>query len=189
MPGFLDGRTALITGSTSGLGLGYARALAAEGCAIMLNGFGEADAIEEARAGLESDFGVTALYNGADMRMPDQVTAMVDDATDRLGKVDILINNAGMQHRAPAEDFPPEIWDDMLAVNLSAPFHAAQFAELSKIISEVWSDAAVRPRLVGPDQNPCCLEWTEVFLSSLRSHNVTLDAFTCKYKDTTKSRI
>ena len=157
MPGFLDGRTALITGSTSGLGLGYARALAAEGCAIMLNGFGEAAAIEEARAGLESDFGVTALYSDADMRMPDQVTAMVDDATDRLGKVDILINNAGMQHRAPAEDFPPEIWDDMLAVNLSAPFHATRAVlpqmkerDWGRIINTASTNALVAsPNIVG----------------------------------------
>ena len=128
MPGFLDGRTALITGSTSGLGLGYARALAAEGCAIMLNGFGEADAIEEARAGLESDFGVTALYNGADMRMPDQVTAMVDDATDRLGKVDILINNAGMvqigrgEPSSPLHEVSDEKWRYSIDMSLTSAF-------------------------------------------------------------------
>ena len=91
----------------------------------------------------------------------------------------------GNEIQGPAHDPPP----GHTHRGLSAPFHAAQFAELSKIIAEVWSDAAVRPRLVGPDQNPCCLEWTEVFLSSLHSHNVTLDAFTCTYKDITKSRI
>ena len=157
MPGFLDGRTALITGSTSGLGLGYARALAAEGCAIMLNGFGEAEAIEVTRTSLETDFDVTAYYNGADMRSPEQVTAMVDDATERLGKVDILINNAGMQHRAPAEDFPPEIWDDMLAVNLSAPFHATRTVlpqmkerDWGRIINTASTNALVAsPNIVG----------------------------------------
>ena len=153
----LQGKTALVTGSTSGIGLGIARSLASEGCAVMLNGFGEADAIEEARAGLESDFGVTALYSDADMRMPDQVTAMVDDATDRLGKVDILINTAGMQPRAPAEDFPPEIWDDMLAVNLSAPFHATRAVlpqmkerDWGRIINTASTNALVAsPNIVG----------------------------------------
>ncbi len=137
MAGFLDGRTAVITGSTSGLGLGYAHALAAEGCAIMLNGFGEADAIEATRAGLSSEFGVTVVYNGADMRHPDQITDMIDDADAQLGKVDILINNAGMQHRAPTEEFPTEVWDDMLAVNLSAPFHATR-AVLPQMKARDW---------------------------------------------------
>ena len=157
MAGFLDGRTAVITGSTSGLGLGYARALAAEGCAIMLNGFGAAYEIETLRAGLESAFGVTAQYNGADMRDPAQVTAMIHDATARLGKVDILINNAGMQHRAPAEDFPPDIWDDMLAVNLSAPFHATRAVlpqmkarDWGRIINTASTNALVAsPNIVG----------------------------------------
>lgn len=157
MAGFLDGRTAVITGSTSGLGLGYAKALAAEGCAIMLNGFGEADAIEATRAGLEAEFGVTALYNSADMRDPGQVTGMIDDATARFSKVDILINNAGMQHRAPAESFPPEIWDDMLAVNLSAPFHATRAVlpqmkarDWGRIINTASTNALVAsPNIVG----------------------------------------
>jgi 3-hydroxybutyrate dehydrogenase len=137
MTGFLDGRTAVITGSTSGLGLGFARVLAAEGCAIMLNGFGEAAEIEALRSGLETEFGVAAHYNGADMREPAQVTAMIEDATARLGKVDILINNAGMQHRAPTEDFPVDAWDDMLAINLSAPFHATR-AVLPQMKARDW---------------------------------------------------
>ena len=157
MAGFLDGRTALITGSTSGLGLGYARALAAEGCAIMLNGFGEADAIEATRSELESEFEVTALYNGADMRRSAEVTAMVDDATNRLGKVDIHINNAGMQHRAATEDFPPEIWEEMLTVNLSAPFHATRAVlpqmkarDWGRIINTASTNALVAsPNIVG----------------------------------------
>ena len=157
MAGFLDGRTAVITGSTSGLGLGYARALAAEGCAIMLNGFGEAAAIEATRDGLESEFGVAAYYNDADMCDPAQVTAMIADGTTKLGKVDILINNAGMQHRAPTEDFPPEIWDDMLAVNLSAPFHATRAVlpqmkarDWGRIINTASTNALVAsPNIVG----------------------------------------
>jgi len=157
MAGFLDGRTAVITGSTSGLGLGYARALAAEGCAIMLNGFGEAAEIEATRAGLENEFGVAAYYNGADMRDPAQVTAMIEDGMAKLGKVDILINNAGMQHRAPTEEFPPEIWDDMLAVNLSAPFHATRAVlpqmkarDWGRIINTASTNALVAsPNIVG----------------------------------------
>lgn len=137
MAGFLEGRAALITGSTSGLGLGFAQALAAEGCAIMLNGFGDASEIETLRAGLENEFGVMVRYNGADMRQPDQVISMVEDATAQLGKVDILINNAGMQHRAPTEAFPVDKWDDMLAVNLSAPFHATK-AVLPKMKARDW---------------------------------------------------
>ena len=123
----------------------------------MLNGFGDADKIEALRAGLESEFGVTVHYNGADMRDPAQVTAMVEDATARLGKVDILINNAGMQHRAPAEDFPPDIWDDMLAVNLSAPFHATRTVlpqmkarDWGRIINTASTNALVAsPNIVG----------------------------------------
>lgn len=137
MAGFLEGRAALITGSTSGLGLGFARALAAEGCAIMLNGFGDATEIETLRAGLENEFGVMARYNGADMREPEQVVGMVEDTTAQFGKVDILINNAGMQHRAPTEEFPTEAWDDMLAVNLSAPFHATR-AVLPQMKARDW---------------------------------------------------
>ena len=157
MAGFLDGRAAVITGSTSGLGQGFARALAAEGCDIMLNGFGEAAEIESARASLESEFGVTALYNGADMREPDEIAAMIADATARLGKVDILINNAGMQHRAPTDEFPPDVWDAMLAVNLSAPFHATRAVlpqmkqrDWGRIINTASTNALVAsPNVVG----------------------------------------
>jgi len=124
MGGFLDGRAAVITGSPSGIGLGFARALAKEGCTIMLNGFGEADAIEAARAALTTDFGVEALYDPADMRVPDEITGMIDTATEAFGKVDILINNAGMQHRDAVEDYPLEIWNEMVTVNLTAAFIA-----------------------------------------------------------------
>jgi 3-hydroxybutyrate dehydrogenase len=137
MAGFLNGRTAVITGSTSGLGLGYARALAAEGCAIMLNGFGDAAEIEGLRAGLESEFGVAAFYNGADMSVADQVFDMIKDADRQLGKIDILINNAGMQHRAPTESFPIDVWQEMLAVNLTAPFLATQ-AVLPQMKARDW---------------------------------------------------
>ena len=126
MGDMLTGRTALITGSTSGIGAAYARALANEGAAIMLNGFGDSADIETLRASIADEYGVTVLYNGADMTMPDEIRGMVADATDRLGKVDILINNAGLQHRAMVDDFPMDKWDALFADNVKAPFIATQ---------------------------------------------------------------
>ena len=124
----LKGKAALVTGSTSGIGLGIARALAAQGADVMINGFGEADAIEKERTALEHEFGVRALYNGTDMRQPDQIAAMVAEAEAKLGTVDILVNNAGIQFVAPVETFPPEKWDAIIAINLSAAFHAIRAA-------------------------------------------------------------
>ena len=116
-------RTAVITGSTSGIGLGIARALAADGCAIMLNGLGELDAIERARAELARTFHVEVFYNGANLSDANECKRLIEDAEARLGHVDILINNAGIQHVAPVEDFPADRWDSILAVNLTAAFH------------------------------------------------------------------
>ncbi|HTV31553.1 MAG TPA: 3-hydroxybutyrate dehydrogenase [Methylocella sp.] len=120
----LKTRNAIVTGSTSGIGLAIARALAQEGANIVINGFGDAAAIEAERAAIEKDFGVKAFYSGADMTKPDQVRAMVKEAETTHGSVDILVNNAGIQHVAPIEEFPPATWDLILAINLSAAFHA-----------------------------------------------------------------
>ena len=117
------GKTALITGSTSGIGLGCARALAAEGANIVLNGFGDATDIEALRAGIEKEFGVSATYSPADMSKPDEIAAMVADASKKFGAVDILINNAGIQFVSPIEDFPVEKWNAIIAINLSSAFH------------------------------------------------------------------
>jgi 3-hydroxybutyrate dehydrogenase len=125
---FLQGKTALVTGSTSGIGLAYARALAAEGAAVMINGFGDPAAIEIERAALEAKSGAAALYSAADMTRPDDVAAMVAECTDRLGGPDILISNAGIQHVSPVEDFPIDKWDAIIAINLSAAFHAIRAA-------------------------------------------------------------
>jgi 3-hydroxybutyrate dehydrogenase len=124
----LKSRNAVITGSTSGIGLAYAKALAAAGANVVINGFGKAEDIEKERAGIEHDFGVTALYSPADMTKPDQIKAMIDEAVAKLGSVDILINNAGIQYVSPIEDFPIEKWDQIIAINLSAAFHAIRAA-------------------------------------------------------------
>ncbi len=124
----LKSRNAIVTGSTSGIGLAIARAFAAEGANVMINGLGDATAIETERSGIEKDFGVICLYSGADMTKPDQITAMVKDAETGLGSVDILVNNAGIQFVSPIEDFPPEKWDAIIAINLSAAFHAIKAA-------------------------------------------------------------
>ena len=128
MSKFLTGKTALITGSTSGIGLAYAKALAGEGANIVINGFGDADAIEKERQGLESLSGAKALYSGHDLTKVDQIEAMMKDAADAFGGVDILINNAGMQHVAPVEEFPLDKWDLIIALNLNAAFHTTRLA-------------------------------------------------------------
>ena len=124
----LKGKTAIVTGSTSGIGLGIARALAGAGTDVMLNGFGEAGAIEELRAGLAAEFGVRVGYHGADLSKPSEIGELVAHATETFGAVDILVNNAGIQHVAPVEEFPAERWDAVIAVNLSAVFHGIHHA-------------------------------------------------------------
>ncbi len=121
-------RHAVVTGSTSGIGLAITKALAREGADVMINGFGDAKAIEAERAGIEREFGVKCVYSGADMSKGAEVEAMIADATAKLGTVDIVVNNAGIQFVSPIEDFPPEKWDAILAINLSSAFHAVRAA-------------------------------------------------------------
>ena len=124
----LKGKVAVVTGSTSGIGLSIARTYAQDGANVVINGFGDAAAIEKERSGIEKDFGVKALYSGADMSKGDQIAAMIAEAESKLGSVDILVNNAGIQFVSPVEDFPPEKWDQIIAINLSAAFHAMRAA-------------------------------------------------------------
>jgi len=123
----LKGKTAIVTGSTSGIGLGIARALAAQGANIMLNGFGDAAAIEGLRVELEK-LGVKAAYSGADMTKAEQVAGLVAETAAKLGSVDILVNNAGMQHVAPVDQFPLEMWDKVIQLNLTSCFQAIRAA-------------------------------------------------------------
>jgi len=124
----LKGKSVVVTGSTSGIGLAIARAFAKEGCNLTLNGFGEAAAIEKERAGIETEFGVKAIYSGADMTKPAEIAAMIAATEKTFGAVDVLVNNAGIQHVAKVEDFPVEKWDAVIATNLSAAFHTCRAA-------------------------------------------------------------
>ncbi len=119
----METKSALITGSTSGIGRAIAEALAQNGYNIMLNGFGNSNEIEDLRAGLESEFGVKAEYSDADMSKPSQIEQMAQQAHTEFGSIDILINNAGIQYVAPIEEFPIEKWDAIMAINLSSAFH------------------------------------------------------------------
>lgn len=124
----LAGKTVIVTGSTSGIGQGIAHAFAKVGANVVLNGFGDAAQIEKDRAAIEADFGVKALYNGADMTKPEQIDAMVAEAEKAFGAVDIIVNNAGIQHVSPVEDFPAEKWDAVIAINLTSAFHLTRAA-------------------------------------------------------------
>ena len=119
----LHGKNAIVTGSTSGIGLGIAEALARAGANLMMNGFGDAKEIAAARVRLEKEHGVTVLYSAADMMNPEEIAGMTNEAREAFDTVDILVNNAGIQHVSPVETFPPEKWDAIIAINLSAAFH------------------------------------------------------------------
>ncbi len=124
----LKGKVAVVTGSTSGIGLGIANALAADGAAIMLNGFGDKAAIDKLKRDLAQKYDVKTAYSAADMSKPADIREMIAAATRELGSVDILVNNAGIQHVAPVESFPEDKWDAIIAINLSATFHATKAA-------------------------------------------------------------
>ncbi|MEO8600227.1 MAG: 3-hydroxybutyrate dehydrogenase [bacterium] len=124
----LKGKTALITGSTSGIGLGIAQTLAAQGANIVLNGFGDAKEIALLQNAIENDYGVAVLYNAADMSKPAEIETLISASAEKFGGIDILVNNAGIQYVANIEDFPIEKWDAIIAINLSSAFHTARLA-------------------------------------------------------------
>ncbi|MEI6470785.1 MAG: 3-hydroxybutyrate dehydrogenase [Betaproteobacteria bacterium] len=130
-------KVALVTGSTSGIGLGIAKKFASEGINVVLNGFGDAAAIETIRAGIAKEHGVEVRYNGADMSKPDEIAAMIQSIDAEFGAVDIIVNNAGIQHVQPVEDFPIEKWNAILAINLSGSFHTIHHA-LPKMKAKSW---------------------------------------------------
>jgi 3-hydroxybutyrate dehydrogenase len=124
----LKGKTALVTGSTSGIGLAIARALAAQGANVTINGFGDKTAIEKERTAIEGEFGIKALYSPADMSKPAEIAGMVRTTEQTFGSLDVLVNNAGVQYVAPIEEFPIEKWDQIIAINLSSAFHTIRAA-------------------------------------------------------------
>lgn len=130
----LKGKVAIVTGSTSGIGLGIAKVLAKQGADIVLNGFGKPDEVEAIRAGIERNHDVRAVYDGADMSKGDAVRGLIAATIQKLGRVDVLVNNAGIQFTALVEEFPAEKWDAILAINLSAAFHgiAAAVPQMKK---------------------------------------------------------
>jgi len=124
----LESKSAVVTGSTSGIGLAIARAMAKEGANVLINGFGKPEDIEKERSAIESEFGVKAIHSPADMTKPAEIAAMVALAEQTFGSVDVLVNNAGIQFVSPVEEFPIEKWDQILAINLSSAFHAIRAA-------------------------------------------------------------
>lgn len=124
----LSGKTALVTGSTSGIGLGIARALAEQGANVLFNGFGDAAEIEALHTGVAAEFGVRTAYHNADMSKPAEIAALMAFAGETFGGIDVLVNNAGIQHVANIEDFPVEKWDAIIAINLTSAFHTSRLA-------------------------------------------------------------
>jgi len=133
----LAGKVSLVTGSTSGIGLSIARALAAAGSEIVLNGFGKPDEVADAQAKIASDFKVRVSYSPADMSKPAAIRGMIENTLKSSGRLDILVNNAGIQHVAPLQDFPPEKWDAILAIDLSSAFHTIRLA-LPSMLANKW---------------------------------------------------
>jgi 3-hydroxybutyrate dehydrogenase len=127
----------LVTGSTSGIGLGIARALAAAGSAVVLNGFGKPEEIKATQDAIGADFGVPVAYSAADMSKPDSIAEMIQMTLDKFGRLDVLVNNAGIQHVAPLQEFPAAKWDAIIAINLSSAFHTTRLA-LHGMLANKW---------------------------------------------------
>lgn len=124
----LKGKNALVTGSSSGIGLGIAKRFAGAGMNVLMNGIEPAEQVEKERSGIEQEHGVTALYRQADMSKPDEIQTLVEAGQSELGSIDVLVNNAGIQHVSPVEDFPEDKWDAIIAINMSSAFHTIKWA-------------------------------------------------------------
>jgi 3-hydroxybutyrate dehydrogenase len=153
----LKDKVSLVTGSTSGIGLGIARALAASGSAVVLNGFGKPEEIKATQAAVGADFGVKVAYSGADMTDPDSIAEMIKMTLDTFGRLDVLVNNAGIQHVAPLQEFPTAKWDAILAINLSSAFHTTRLA-LPSMVATNGDALSTSPRptawLARPSRRP-----------------------------------
>ena len=181
----LNGRTALVTGSTAGLGRAIAARLAGEGCNIVLSGFGAADEIEAQRRALEADHGVAALHHGADLARRADIEDLMATATDAFGAVDILVNNAVVRHFAPIDAFPVERWDEALAVNLSAAFHTIRLAvpgmrarNWGRIvnIASVYAFFAVKDRVDYVTTKTALIGLTRAVAMDVVGHDITCNA-------------
>jgi len=187
---FLKGKTALVTGSTSGIGLAYAKAFAAEGASVMINGFGDLDAIEQERAALEAASGAQALYDAADMSKPDQIATMVERCHTELGGPDILVNNAGIQHVACIEEFPVEKFDAIIAINLSSAWHAIR-AAVPHMKAAGWgriiSTASAHSLVASPNKSAYVMAkhgiagLTKTIALEVATHGITVNAISPGY--------
>lgn len=187
---FLKGKTAVITGSTSGIGLAYARAFAAEGAAVVINGFGDTAAIEAERAALAAASGAAALYDAADMTKPEQIAALVERAVADTGSVDIVVNNAGIQHVAPIEDFPVDTFDAIIAINLASAWHMIR-AALPHMKAKGWgriiSTASAHSLVASPNKSAYVMAkhgiagLTKTIALETATHGITVNAISPGY--------
>lgn len=187
---FLKGRSAIVTGSTSGIGLDIAKALAGEGAQVMINGFGDAAAIEKERAALAEASGAKALYDAADMSKPDQIAAMAARAEAEFGAVDIIVNNAGIQHVAPIEEFPPEKFEAIIAINMSAAWYLAR-AVVPGMKARKWgriiSTASAHSLVASPNKSAYVMAkhgiagLTKTIALEVATHGVTVNAISPGY--------
>ena len=187
---FLKGKTAIVTGSTSGIGLAYAKAFAAEGANLVINGFGDEAAIEQERLALEQASGAKAVYDKADMTRPDEIEAMVARCHDALGGPDIIVNNAGIQHVAPIEDFPLDKYDAIIAINMSSAFHLSR-AAVPRMKAAKWgriiSTASAHSLVASPNKSAYVMAkhgiagLTKTLALELATHGITANCISPGY--------